>query len=184
MSAMTKISNRLACSELICSYLYYDYFYQGAVPAFQLLERVCPEVIEEKTAKFTVPRTSTPQMAAPATTIRGPFHEIAPRDVDPEIARQLNSELQDGTHPTTEALVPLGLRYLKILGAGTQGTAVLFEMDADGSTTRKIVAKYDTGEDQKVADEGLAWEKEWMRVSESGEDMQYLVALLSPSCIV
>lgn len=181
---MTKTSNRLACSELIRSYKYYDAFYQGAVPSFQLMERHFPEEIAEACAKLPVPRTSTPQMAAPAMTKREPFRKIRPRDVDPEIARQLDSELQDGTHPTTEALVPLGLRYLKILGAGTQGTAVLFEMDADDGTTRKIVAKYDTGEAQNNADEGLAWEKEWMRVSESGEDMQHIVTLISSSCII
>lgn len=164
--------------------MYYDAFYLGVVPSFQMMERAFPEEVAASCAKLTVPRTSTPQMAAPETTDREPFRTMRPRDVDPEIAQQLNSELQDGTHPTTEALVPLGLRYLKILGAGTQGTAVLFEMDANDGTTRKIVAKYDTGEEQNGADEGLAWEKEWMRVSEIGEDMQYIITLPSPSCII
>ncbi|KAG6364156.1 hypothetical protein INS49_005754 [Diaporthe citri] len=99
----------------------------------------------------------------PAETKRGPFHENPPRDVDPEIARQLNSELQDGTRPTTEALAPLGLRYLKILGAGSQGTAVLFEMDAYDGTKRKLVAEYETA--QEDDDDSIAWEKEWMRAT-------------------
>lgn len=162
--------------------MYYEAFYQGAIPGFRMLESAFPERVAEAYAIFPVPRTSTPQMAAPETTIREPFHEIAPRDVDPEIARQLDSELQDGTHPTTEALVPLGLRYLKILGAGIQGTAVLFEMDADDGTKRKLVAKYETAQEED--DDSIGWEKEWMRMSESGEDMQYIVALLFPSCII
>lgn len=167
---MTKTSNRLACSELICSYLYYDAFYAGAAPQFLNIERYAPEDIAEACAKLPVPRTSTPQLEVPTDTMREPFDKNPDRDVDSEMARQLDSELQDGIHPTTEALVPLGLRYLKILGAGSQGTAVLFEMDADDGTKRKIVAKYDTSEDDDD-DNSMAWEKEWMRVSESGEDM-------------
>lgn len=179
---MTKTSNRPACSELIYSYMYYDAFYAGAAPAFQMLERQFPQDIATACAALPVPRTSTPQIEMPTDTMREPFHRNPSRDVDPEIKRQLDSELRDGTHPTTEALVPLGLRYLKILGAGTQGTAVLFEMDADDGTTRKIVVKYDTGEEGDY--DGLSEEKEWMRVSESVDDMQYIVALLNPYCII
>lgn len=126
-----------------------------------------------------VPRTNTVQVSVAQDTKREPYHANPSRDVDPEVRRQLDEELQGGTHPTTQALVPLGLRFIKILGAGTQGTAVLFEMDLDDGTTRKIVAKYDTGEEEEgVEDEGLAMEKEWMMVSESGQDIQYIVASL------
>lgn len=122
-----------------------------------------------------VPRTNLVQVAVAEDTKREPYHANPSRDVDPEIRRQLEEELRGGTHPTTQALIPLGLRFIKILGAGSQGTAVLFEMDLDDGTTRKIVAKYDTGEEEEgVEDEGLAMEKEWMRVSDSGQDIQYI----------
>lgn len=104
-------------------------------------------------------------------TTRDPYREQKARDIDPEILDQLNAELQDGTHPTTHALNPVGLRFLKVLGAGTQGTAVLFEMDADDGTTLKIVAKYDTGEERDDEEEGLTAEKWHMEVSESGKDI-------------
>jgi len=69
--------------------------------------------------------------------------------------------------------VPLGLRYVKILGAGSQGVAVLFEVDNGDGTTRQVVAKYDTGEENDPDNlratqdgEGLSNEKTLMRVSE------------------
>ncbi|KAG6358288.1 hypothetical protein INS49_014172 [Diaporthe citri] len=82
--------------------------------------------------------------APPAESIRrDPYYTIPSRDVESATARQLKAELDEGYHPTTQALVPLGMRFVKILGAGTQGTAVLFEMDDANGTTRKIVAKYE-----------------------------------------
>lgn len=120
---------------------------------------------------FPVPRTTTPQIMRLGETTRTPYREQKARDIDPEILDQLNAELQAGTHPTTQALNLVGLRFLKVLGAGTQGTAVLFEMDADDGTTRKIVAKYDTGEEQDGEEEGLTAEKWHMEVSEGGKDI-------------
>lgn len=71
------------------------------------------------------------------------------------------------------------MRYVKILGAGSQGVAVLFEMDNADGTTRQVVAKYDTGEykdpdDPRTPanDYGLLAEKALMRVS--GSDMEHL----------
>lgn len=154
------------------------------------METTMPEVVQETLNNMKVPRTNIVQVSVAEDTKREPYHELGSRDMDPEIKRQLDEELRGGTHPTTQALVPLGLRFLKILGAGTQGTAVLFEMDVDDGTTRKIVAKYETGEeeegdeDEGDPDEGLPVEKEWMRVSDSGQDMQYNVALLLPYCVI
>lgn len=144
-----------------------------------------PGIVEESYQHMRVPRTNVVRVAVAEDTKREPYHANPSRDVDPEIRRQLEEELRGGTHPTTQALVPLGLRFIKILGAGTQGTAVLFEMDLDDGTTRKIVAKYDTGEEEEgVEDEGLAMEKEWMRVSDSGQDIQYIVASLLSHFVV
>lgn len=102
------------------------------------------------------------------------FHTIPSRDVEFEIARQLKAELQAGKHPTTQALVPLGIRFVKILGAGSQGTAVLFEMDDENGATRKLVAKYEKGEDEDEDEVGLTQEKKCIRVSEKTEDVQYI----------
>lgn len=86
---------------------------------------------------------------------RDPYYTIPSRDVESETARQLKTELEDGDHPTTQALVPLGMRFVKILGAGTQGTAVLFEMDDANGATRKIVAKYENvPEGEEAEDSG------------------------------
>lgn len=168
-----KIILWFSISKLTCSYSYFDHFFQGQVPLFRFAEAALPPKLFEKTyAHLPVPRTTIPQIAMPATTEREPYHKLESREIDPEILDQLNAELQDGTHPTTQALVPVGLRYLKVLGAGTQGTAVLFEMDAEDGTTRKIVAKYDTGEEADEDDEepGLTAEKDNMLVSQSRQD--------------
>ncbi|KAG8170045.1 hypothetical protein KVR01_000790 [Diaporthe batatas] len=110
-----------------------------------------------------IPRKQTvPEIETPENVTRQPYHMNPSRNIAAEVRRRLDSELQDGTHPTTEALVPLGMRFLRILGAGTQGTAVLFEMDEADGTTKKVVAKYDTsGEDDD--EDGLLEEKELMR---------------------
>jgi hypothetical protein len=102
-----------------------------------------------------------------------PYHWRRSRDVDPELKSVLDERLQAGTHPTTQALAPLGLRYVKILGAGSQGVAVLFEVDNGDGTRRQVVAKYDTGQEgdpdrlraKDEHDGGLAGEKNMMRVS-------------------
>lgn len=51
------------------------------------------------------------------------------------------------------------MRFVKILGAGTQGTAVLFEMDDANGSTRKIVAKYENvAEGEGPEDSGSDWD--------------------------
>lgn len=169
MSAMLKMIIQVTCSELICSYAYYDAFHQGSSANWQIMEAMFPEQTRATYINHPVPRTRNPQIEVAQDTDRQLYHEIGDRDIDPDMLAQLNTEMRDGTHPTTQALVPLGLRFLKILGAGSQGTAVLFEMDSDDGTTRKIVAKYDTGGDEDGV--GLLDEKAWMRVSGSGQDI-------------
>ncbi|KAH8756240.1 hypothetical protein F5883DRAFT_620343 [Diaporthe sp. PMI_573] len=100
-----------------------------------------------------------------------PYYQHPNRNIDPELKSALNQRLQAGAHPTTQALVPLGLRYVKILGAGSQGVAVLFEVDNGDGTTRQVVAKYDTGEENDPDNlratqdgEGLSNEKTLMRL--------------------
>lgn len=136
------------------------------------------EAHQERYSQYNVPMVTTPQIETPLPTDRHPYHLLPGRDVDPSIAARLNSELRDGKHELATALVPLGLRFVKILGAGSQGTAVLFEVD-DNGTTRKVVAKYssvgpqqvddddvDQDDDHDDDDDSMAMEKEWMRVSE------------------
>lgn len=149
--------------------MYYDAFHHGVAGAWVIMEEFMPEEAREKYIILPVPRTRNPVMVVADQTNRQAYHEMAPRDIDPDMLAQLNTELRDGTHPTTKTLVPLGLRFLKILGAGSQGTAVLFEMDSDDGTTRKIVAKYESSGDDDGS--GLLDEKEWMRVSGSGQDI-------------
>lgn len=106
-----------------------------------------PDELKRRCDRYTVPASqSVPQVQTlPVESIRrDPYYRLPSRDVESETARQLKADLDDGYHPTTQALVPLGMRFVKILGAGTQGTAVLFEMDDANGATRKIVAKYET----------------------------------------
>lgn len=170
--ALTELRARHPFSCLNHSNHYFDFFHGGNAGAWRAMEQHMPDELQRVFTQIPVPRTQTvPQLTTPDNVTRWPYHMNPPRAVDPEVARRLNSELQDGTHPTTEALVPLGLRYLRILGAGSQGTAVLFEMDDADGTTKKVVAKYDTSEEDD-GEEGLLKEKEWMRVSESGQNIQ------------
>ncbi|KAK7727622.1 hypothetical protein SLS63_007064 [Diaporthe eres] len=105
-----------------------------------------PGELKRRCDGYTVPASQTvPQVQAPpaGSIRRDPYYTIPSRDVESATARQLKEELDEGYSPTTQALVPLGMRFVKILGAGTQGTAVLFEMDDANGATRKIVAKYE-----------------------------------------
>lgn len=163
---------------MICSYSYYDAFHQGQAAFWQWMFATAPDPLVEMYSQFPVPRATAPRLQLPDETKREPYYDLPPREIDPEILQQLNLELEAGTHPTTEALTPLGLRFLKVLGAGTYGTAVLFEMDNEDGTKRKIVAKYETGGDDDE-EEGLLDEKEWMRVS-IGQGLQSTIALPSP----
>lgn len=149
--------------------MYYDAFHQGIAGIWLTMEAMMPSQTRRIYTALPVPRTRNPLIVVADKTDRQAYHEVAPRDIDPDMLAQLNTEMRDGTHPTTKTLVPLGLRFLKILGAGSQGTAVLFEMDSDDGTTRKIVAKYESSGDDDGS--GLLDEKEWMRVSESGQDI-------------
>lgn len=167
---------RPACSELIRSYSYYDAFHQGAAPVWHYLNNKRPEDLERVYSVLPVPREQVRRVALAQKTTRRPFNELKARDIDDGVLQDLNSELRDGTHPTTQALIPLGMRFLRVLGAGTQGTAVLFEVDGDDGTTRKIVAKYDTDQDEDS--EGLELEKRLMKVSENGQSTVIMPTLL------
>lgn len=125
--------------------------------------------------QYPIPRAAVPAVTRATQARNYPYYQQASRDIDPELKSALNARLQAGTHPITQALVPVGLRYVKILGAGTQGVAVLFEMDSDDGTTRQVVAKYDTGQEEDPDNiravqgaSGLLREKMHMRVSEGG----------------
>lgn len=121
---------------------------------WQSMQAMAPGVLQQMIDALPVPRLqAAPQVQAPADVTREPYHNLPAREVESDIARQLNADLQAGTHPTTQALVPLGLRFVKILGAGSQGTAVLFEMDDANGLPRKIVAKYENKE-QGTGDSG------------------------------
>lgn len=173
--ALTGSRTRPPCSYLNRSHHYYDAFHQGYAGLWRQMEQAVPEKLKEVYTQIPIPRTQTvPPIETPEDVIRELYHLIPPRDVEPAIRDQLNSELQNGTHPTTQALVPLGMRFLRILGAGSQGTAVLFEMDDASGTTKKLVAKYDSPTEENDDGEGLLQEKEWMRVSESGQYIQQL----------
>lgn len=124
-----------------------------------------PDSNERRYSQYDVPRSSAPRFESPTPRARNPYYLLPPRDVDPEIAAQLAEELRNGTHPLNAALNPTGLRFVKILGAGSQGTAVLFHIDDNGAT-QKVVAKYSAGDDDGDDDDGLAGEKGWMTVSE------------------
>lgn len=115
-------------------------------------------------ANLPVPRRSAvPDIPIPDNVRRDPYHELEPYAEDEaDVAEQLQA-LQDGTHPTTQALVPLGMRFLKMLGTGSQGTAVLFEVDDENRARRKIVAKYHTPTEDNNTD--LREEKRRLKVS-------------------
>lgn len=144
------------------SYNYYDIFHRGeAVGGFFLAEMFGDDSAYRS---LPVPRQSTvPQVTLPENVQREPYHTLEPfAEDEDERARQLEA-LQDGTHPTTQALVPLGMRFLKILGIGSQGTAALFEVDDENNAARKIVAKYHTPTEENNTD--LREEKGRLRVS-------------------
>ena len=172
---------RPTCSELVRSYSYYDAFHQGETAFWHAMHAANPTLLAQFYTMFPVPRAHVARVEMAQKTKRAPFHELGARDIDDGILQALNSELGAGTHPTTQALVPLGMRFLKVLGAGTQGTAVLFEIDDDNGTTRNVVAKYDTETNEDG--EGLGMEKERMKVSESGQNIQYIVAVPTSCCI-
>lgn len=139
---------------MIRSYLYYMYFHNNRLKELNALQMTDPGALQQQVQALPVPRLqAVPQVQAPASVTREPYHNLPAREVESDIAQQLNADLQAGTHPTTQALVPLGLRFVKILGAGSQGTAVLFEMDDANGVTRKIVAKYEN-KDQGTGDSG------------------------------
>ena len=161
----------LLTQKMIRSYFYYDCFHRGRLSQFHVLEMMAPKDFKTMCGMYDVPLAqAVPQVEAPEEVTREPYYTIGSRDVQSEIAQQLNAELQEGKHPTTRALVPLGLRFLKILGAGSQGTAVLFEMDDENGATQKLVAKYENGTED--AGDGVAEEKKHMKVGEKTQDIR------------
>ncbi|KAL1863876.1 hypothetical protein Daus18300_008025 [Diaporthe australafricana] len=147
-------------TQLQQTYDYFMFFHLGVAAACYNQN---PDSNERRYGQYDVPRSSAPRFESPTPRARNPYYLLPPRDVDPDIAAQLDAELRGGTHPLNAALGPAGLRFVKILGAGSQGTAVLFDIVDDNGTTRKVVAKYSSGDDDDDDDDGLAGEKGWMR---------------------
>ena len=172
-------------SGLNHSYDYYDHYWKGLGDEWLLGSE---EEHAQRFRQFPVPRSHAPETMRAMQTTTWPYYRVVTREIDADLARTLNQQLQDGTHPTSKALVPLGLRYQKILGAGSQGVAVLFEMDGDDGATRKIVAKYSTDvgatrADGTQAPTSMSREKELMRVSEGPQDICANVSLQFNFCI-
>lgn len=175
ISFFEKQSNIQAATDselFIRSYDFFDWFWQGRAGDWM---RIPEEQHFIRFHQYPIPRAAVPAVTRATQTRNYPYYQQASRDIDPELKSALNARLQAGTHPITRALVPVGLRYVKILGAGTQGVAVLFEMDSDDGITRRVVAKYDTGQEEDPDNlrgvqgaSGLLREKMHMRVSEGG----------------
>lgn len=163
-------------SGLIRSYDYYDWFWQGRGDEWMNIDEAQHWL---RFSQYPIPRVAVPAVTRVRQAGTYPYFQQPSREIDADLRSALNQRLQEGTHPTTQALVPLGMRYVKILGAGSQGVAVLFEMDTADGLTRQVVAKYDTGDNRDPDDlrnpaneYGLLAEKAIMRVS--GSDMEHL----------
>lgn len=171
-----KASIRATDTGLMRSYDYYDWFWRGQGDEWMNIDEAQHWL---RFSQYPIPRTEVPAVTRVAQAGTFPYYQQPSREIDADLRSALNQRLQEGTHPTTQALTPLGIRFVKILGAGSQGVAVLFEMDNADGTTRQVVAKYDTGEDKDpddlrnpANDYGLLSEKALMRVS--GNDMEHL----------
>lgn len=146
-----------AVIHIVHSYHYYDWFRDGRADRWHLFLGF--EDFDKDYVNLPVPRKSAvPSIEIPDTVTRKPYHTLPPFEEDEnDVARQREAlqALRDGTHPTTQALVPLGMRFLKVLGTGSQGTAALFETTEENNQIRKIVAKFSTprGERQASSDE-------------------------------
>lgn len=60
---------------------------------------------------------------------------------DEEVLQQVGRELQNGRHGVARLMRLSGWRFVRVLGKGTQGIAVLYEFDTGGQK-RKVVVKF------------------------------------------
>ncbi|KAG8158344.1 hypothetical protein KVR01_012105 [Diaporthe batatas] len=168
--------------ELRRSYSYYEYFHRGQATQWIEFERGFGAAFVKEWAELPVPRRSNvSDINIPANVQRKPYNKLplfdgdGDEDEDDDEARERQAArqreiqaLQDGTHPTTQALNPLRMRFLKLLGAGSQGTAALFEITEENNQARKIVAKYSTpkSDEETSTSMDLTEEKGRLKVSQ------------------